>query len=56
MAILPKKFQRGRGSQDARIEALEKYIEYMHAQLEYYASATGKKINEIDENLKQKEQ
>lgn len=55
MAVLPKKFQRGRGSVEARVEALEKYIEYLHGQLEHYASITGKEILDIKNQIKDKE-
>ena len=55
MAVLPRKFQRGRGSSEARIEALEKYIEYMHGQLEHFASVTGKEITNIKNDIKDKE-
>ncbi len=47
MAILPKRFQRGKGSIEVRVEALEKYIDYLHEQLEHYALSTGKEIDAI---------
>lgn len=55
MAVLPKKFQRGRGSVEARVEALEKYIEYLHGQIEHYASSTGKRIDELDKKTERED-
>lgn len=50
MAVLPEKFQKGEGSDAARILALEKYIDYLHENIEHYASVVGKRLAELEKN------
>lgn len=47
MAVLPKKFEAGRGTDRDRIAALEQYIKYLEQQLEHFATVTNKKIEEV---------
>lgn len=50
MAVLPKKFEAGRGTDRDRIAALERYIKYLEERIEAYATSTNKKIEEVKKN------
>jgi hypothetical protein len=51
MAVLPKKFEAGRGTDRDRIAALEQYIKYLEQQLEHFATVTNKKIEEVKKDV-----
>jgi flagellar biosynthesis chaperone FliJ len=51
MAVLPKKFEAGRGTDRDRIAALERYIKYLEERIEAYATSTNKKIEEVKRNV-----
>ncbi len=50
MAVLPKKFEAGRGGDRERIAALEGYIKYLEERIEIFATSTNKKIEEVKKN------
>ena len=48
MAVIPNKFAPSSASDKERIATLERYIKYLEERIELFASATNKKIAEID--------
>ena len=51
MAVIPNKFSPSGGSDKEKIAALERYIRYLEEQIEQYASATGKRIAELEKKI-----
>ena len=52
MAVIPSKYSSPSGSDKEKIAALERYIKYLEEQIEQYASATGKRIDKIEKEIK----
>ena len=51
MAVIPNKFAPSTASDKERLAALERYIKYLEEQIEHFASATNKKIAEIEKKI-----
>ena len=51
MAVIPNKFAPTGTSNEQRIAELERYIRYLEEQIEQYASATGKRIAELEKKI-----
>lgn len=51
MAVIPSKYSSPSGSDKEKIAALERYIKYLEEQIEHFASATNKKIAEIEKKI-----
>ena len=51
MAVIPSKYSSPRGSDKEKIAALERYIKYLEERIEFFATTTNKKIEEIRKNV-----
>ena len=51
MAVIPNKFAPSGATDKERIAALERYIKYLEERIELYASATNKRIGELEKKI-----